>query len=101
MSYQLPATVSTGTDLVPVIEDPQEGLRRSFKAGLITIGLLLFGLFALAAIIGTQGAVVGAGEVTVEFAGEEDRPSHRRCDLGGLCARGPARQKGRRSHAPG
>jgi HlyD family secretion protein len=66
MSYQLPATVSTGTDLVPVIEDPQEGLRRSFKAGLITIGLLLFGLFALAAIIGTQGAVVGAGEVTVE-----------------------------------
>jgi biotin carboxyl carrier protein len=36
------------------------------SAGLITIGLLLFGLFALAAIIGTQGAVVGAGEVTVE-----------------------------------
>ncbi|MDQ4420927.1 HlyD family type I secretion periplasmic adaptor subunit [Sphingobium sp. DEHP117] len=66
MSYQLPATVSTGTDLVPVIEDPQEGLRRSFRAGLITIGLLFFGLFALAALIGTQGAVVGTGEVTVE-----------------------------------
>lgn len=66
MSYQLPATVSTGTDLIPVIEDPQEGLRRSFRAGLITIGLLFFGLFALAAIIGTQGAVVGGGEVTVE-----------------------------------
>lgn len=66
MSYQLPATISPGTDLVPVIEDPQEGLRRSFRAGLITIGLLIFGLFALAALIGTQGAVVGAGEVTVE-----------------------------------
>lgn len=66
MSYQLPATVNSGTDLVPVIEDPQEGLRRSFRAGLITIGLLVFGLFALAALIGTQGAVVGEGEVTVE-----------------------------------
>jgi len=66
MSYQLPATVSIGTDLIPVIEDPQEGLRRSFRAGLITIGLLVLGLFVLAAVIGTQGAVVGVGEVTVQ-----------------------------------
>lgn len=66
MSYQLPATVSLSDDLVPVIDDPQEGLRRSFRTGLITIGLLIFGLFALSALIGTRGAVVGTGEVTVE-----------------------------------
>ena len=66
MSYQLPATVSLNNDLVPTIEDPQEGLRRSFRMGLITIGLLVLGLILLSAIIGTQGAVVGGGEVTVE-----------------------------------
>lgn len=65
MSYQLPATIDVNDDLIPIIEDPQEGLRRSFRMGLITIGLLVFGLFALAGLIGTQGAVVGVGEVTV------------------------------------
>ena len=65
MSYQLPATVSMSDELIPVLEDPQEGLRRSFRMGLITIGILIFGLFALSALIGTRGAVVGSGEVTV------------------------------------
>ncbi|MCB2015649.1 MAG: HlyD family type I secretion periplasmic adaptor subunit [Sphingobium sp.] len=66
MTYQLPATISQGTDVALVLEDPQEGLQRSFRAGLITIGLLFLGLIILAALIGTRGAVVGAGEVTVE-----------------------------------
>ena len=66
MTYQLPATISQGTDVALVLEDPQEGLQRSFRAGLITIGLLFLGLIILAALIGTRGAVVGSGEVTVE-----------------------------------
>lgn len=66
MTYQLPAPISQGTDVALVLEDPQEGLQRSFRAGLITIGLLFLGLIILAALIGTRGAVVGAGEVTVE-----------------------------------
>ncbi len=66
MSYQLPATVSLHDDLIPTIEDPQEGLRRSFRTGLITIGLLVVGLIAMSGLIGTRGAVVGVGEVAVE-----------------------------------
>src|SRR3990167_3128747 len=66
MSYQLPATISLHDDLVPTIEDPQEGLRRSFRSGLITIGLLVVGLIAMSGLIGTRGAVVGVGEVAVE-----------------------------------
>lgn len=66
MTYQLPATLSQNSQTELVLEDPQEGLRRSFRAGLITIGLLFLGLFALAGLIGTRGAVVGSGEVTIE-----------------------------------
>lgn len=66
MSYQLPATISTDDEYGPALEDPQLGLRRSFRQGLIVIGVLFFSVFLLAALTGTHGAVIGVGEVTVE-----------------------------------
>lgn len=48
------------------LDDPQIHLRRNVRVGLIVIGALVFAVFALAALIGVNGAVIGQGEVTVE-----------------------------------
>jgi HlyD family secretion protein len=69
MNYQ-----STGTALVPVapedgeiaIVDPQVALKRYLRIGLITVGVLIFGLFGLAAIVDISGAVIAPGQVSVE-----------------------------------
>lgn len=66
MSYQLPATINMDQQLAPVLEDPQEGLRKSFRTGLMVIGAFVLGIIILAAFTGTRGAVIGSGEVTVE-----------------------------------
>jgi len=66
MSYQLPAIINDSAIYDYGLEDPQAGLRRYFRIGLIVIGVLFLGLIALAALTGTTGAVIGAGEVTVE-----------------------------------
>lgn len=65
MSYQLPTTIGTG-GFPPVLENPQIGLQRNFRLALIVIGAFLLGVLVLAAFTGTHGAVIGAGEVTVE-----------------------------------
>jgi HlyD family secretion protein len=69
MNYQ-----STGTALVPVapaddlpvMVDPQVALKRYLRIGLITVGLLVFGLFGLAAVVDISGAVIAPGQVSVE-----------------------------------
>jgi len=65
MSYQLPALSSAASGGALELQDPQLGLQRSFRWALAVIGLLVAGLIALAALTGTQGAVIGAGEVAV------------------------------------
>lgn len=66
MSFQVPATISTGTSIVPTLPDPQEGINRNFRLGLYVIGGLFLCIFALAALTGTRGAVIASGQVTVE-----------------------------------
>jgi HlyD family type I secretion membrane fusion protein len=65
MSYQLPATTQEQPSALELL-DPQEGLKRAFRMGLMVIGALVALLVALAALTGTRGAVIGSGEVTVE-----------------------------------
>ncbi len=65
MSYQLPATISNDA-YPPVLENPQVGLQRNFRLALMVIGAFVLGILLLAAFTGTRGAVIGAGEVTVE-----------------------------------
>lgn len=48
------------------LDDPQVHLQRNVRVGLIVIAALVFAVFALAALIGVNGAVIGQGEVTVE-----------------------------------
>ena len=48
------------------LDDPQIHLQRNVRVGLIVIAALVFAVFALAALIGVNGAVIGQGEVTVE-----------------------------------
>jgi len=66
MSYQLPALATASSGPLLELEDPQLGLRRSFRLALGVIAALVVGVLALAAFTGTQGAVIGAGEVTVQ-----------------------------------
>jgi HlyD family secretion protein len=69
MNYQ-----STGTALVAaapsdgeiVMVDPQIALKKYLRFGLITVGVLIFGLFGLAAIVDISGAVIAPGQVSVE-----------------------------------
>ena len=46
--------------------DPQAGLRRNLRLGLMVVGALVFGLFFLAAIVNIKGAVIAFGQVSVE-----------------------------------
>jgi HlyD family secretion protein len=48
------------------LADPQEGLRRNLRLGLIVVGALVFGLFGLAALVDIRGAVIAYGQVSVE-----------------------------------
>lgn len=64
MNY-LPSTIMAA-DTIPGLEDPQVHLKRNLRIGLIVIGAFLFGLIVIGALIGINGAVIGAGEVTVE-----------------------------------
>jgi HlyD family secretion protein len=48
------------------IVDPKASLRRNMRVGLIVVGLLVFGLFATAALIDIRGAVIAFGQVSVE-----------------------------------
>jgi HlyD family secretion protein len=69
MNFQTPSTA-----LVPVAEidaetglvNPEEALRRYLRIGLITVGVLVFGLFGLAAIVNISGAVIATGQISVE-----------------------------------
>lgn len=67
MVYQLPSTVFAPGDYGDIIEaDPERSLRRNMRIGLITVAVLVFGLFGLASIVQVSGAVIGFGEVAVE-----------------------------------
>jgi HlyD family secretion protein len=69
MNYQ-----TTGTALVPVaagdnelvMVDPQVALKRYLRIGLTAVAVLVFGLFGLAAVVDISGAVIAAGQVSVE-----------------------------------
>ncbi|WP_231639172.1 HlyD family type I secretion periplasmic adaptor subunit [Sphingomonas profundi] len=67
MVYQLPGAVLAGDDHRDIVDaDPERSLRRSMRAGMIVVAVLVFGLFGLASIVQVAGAVIGYGEVTVE-----------------------------------
>jgi len=65
MTYQLPIPF-VAEQQAPMLPDPQEGLRRNLRVGLIALAVLVFGLFGMAAIVQVTGAVIGYGEVSVE-----------------------------------
>jgi len=65
MTYQLPIPF-VAEQQAPMLPDPQEGLRRNLRVGLIALAVLVFGLFGMAAIVQVTGAVIGFGEVSVE-----------------------------------
>jgi HlyD family secretion protein len=56
------AEIDAETGLV----NPEEALRRYLRIGLITVGVLVFGLFGLAAIVNISGAVIATGQISVE-----------------------------------
>lgn len=66
MSYQFPAPVAADPALPALFADPQEGLRRNLRLGLVTVAALVFGVFGLAALVQIAGAVVAYGDVSVE-----------------------------------
>lgn len=66
MSYQLPSLIGENTDPTLILGDPEDGIRRNLRLALWIIGGFLLVLVALSALTSTQGAVIGAGEVTVE-----------------------------------
>lgn len=66
MNYQLPTLIGETTDPALVLGDPEEGIRRNLRLALWIIGAFIVGLVGLSALTSTQGAVIGAGEVTVE-----------------------------------
>lgn len=66
MSYQVPTLIGQNDDPGLVQIDPKAGIERNFRLALIVIAGFLLGMVALAALTGTHGAVIGAGEVTVE-----------------------------------
>ena len=65
MSYQLPSTFVAEGELA-LLEDPHVALSRYVRVGLIIVAALVIGLFGLAALVQTTGAVIASGEVTVE-----------------------------------
>ena len=65
MTYQVPSPFVAQQD-APLMEDPQAGLRRNLRLGLIAAAVLVFGLFGLGALVQITGAVIGIGEVSVE-----------------------------------
>ncbi|WP_234152110.1 HlyD family type I secretion periplasmic adaptor subunit [Sphingobium sufflavum] len=66
MSYRTPAVIDENRAVEPILEDPHAALQRSYRHGLIVIGLFFAGILAMAAFTGTRGAIIGVGEVTVE-----------------------------------
>ncbi|WP_298196290.1 HlyD family type I secretion periplasmic adaptor subunit [Novosphingobium sp.] len=66
MNYQLPSLIGETTDPGLVLADPEEGIRKNFRLALWIIAAFVAGLVGLSALTSTQGAVIGAGEVTVE-----------------------------------
>lgn len=65
MTYQLPSPFVVD-DEAPLLEGPQEALRRNVRIGVIAVVALLLGVFGVAALIQITGAVIGYGEVSVE-----------------------------------
>lgn len=65
MSHPLPSTFVTEGELA-LLEDPHVALSRYVRLGLIIVTALIVGLFGLAALVQTTGAVIASGEVTVE-----------------------------------
>ena len=66
MNSQLPSLIGETTDPALVLADPEEGIRKNFRLALWIIAAFAVGLVGLSALTSTQGAVIGAGEVTVE-----------------------------------
>jgi HlyD family secretion protein len=58
----------TGKSRALVVSDhaPEAKLSRNLRVGMITVGVLVFGIGGLAATVPIAGAVVASGEVTVE-----------------------------------
>lgn len=63
---QLPTLVPADDLSIEQFEDPQVKLGRIVRIAKIVVGVLVFGLFGLAAIVQITGAVVAFGEVGVE-----------------------------------
>jgi HlyD family secretion protein len=66
MNYQPPSVMLAPEQPVDVLVDPKAALRKNMKIGLIAIVVLVFGLFGLAALVDIRGAVIAAGQVSVE-----------------------------------
>ncbi len=66
MNYQPPSLVLAPEEPTETIVDPRLALKRHLRWGLIAIGLLVFGLFGLAALVDIRGAVIATGQVSVE-----------------------------------
>lgn len=65
MTYQLPSPFVADQD-APLLEGPQDALRRNVRIGVIAVAALLLGVFGVAALVQITGAVIGYGEVSVE-----------------------------------
>jgi HlyD family secretion protein len=66
MNYQPPSLVNAPGAVEEVLVDPQSSLKRNMRVGMILIGLLVFGLFGVAALVDIRGAVIAIGQVSVE-----------------------------------
>lgn len=66
MNYQPPSLLTAPAPPAEERIDPYRSLERNRRLGLLTVALLVFGLFGLAALVDIRGAVIGTGQVAVE-----------------------------------